>query len=129
MRRRLHFHAKEFLEDTLRYFGRICTYIVCKLLSDGSMHVYDKYFRHSYLPTRNPADARKHETNLPLTNAASAESDDVTRNSYSGFVVLRKVPNSSCPNDGWWQCTVASLKMVNVFGTLSVPCLQFTHVS
>jgi hypothetical protein len=42
--------------------------------------------------TRNPADARKHETNLLLTKAASAESDDVTRNSYSGFVALRKVP-------------------------------------
>jgi hypothetical protein len=41
--------------------------------------------RRPYLPTRNPADARKHETNLQLTKAASAESDDVTRNSYSGF--------------------------------------------
>jgi hypothetical protein len=51
-----------------------------------------KDFRRSYLPTRNPADARKHETNLSLTKAASAEGDDVTRNSYSGFVALRKVP-------------------------------------
>jgi hypothetical protein len=40
------------------------------------------------LPTRNPADARKHETNLPLTKAASAESDDVTRNSHSGLLTV-----------------------------------------
>jgi hypothetical protein len=44
------------------------------------------------LPTGNPADAHKHETNLPLTKTASAESDDVARNSYSEFVALRKVP-------------------------------------
>jgi hypothetical protein len=36
--------------------------------------------RHSYLPTRNSANARKHETNMLLTKAASAESDDDTRN-------------------------------------------------
>jgi hypothetical protein len=51
-----------------------------------------KNFRHSYLPTRNPGDARNHETNLLLTKATSAESDDVTRNTYSGFVALRKDP-------------------------------------
>jgi hypothetical protein len=37
--RKLHFHAKEFLGDTLRNFGRVCTYIFCKLLFDGSMHL------------------------------------------------------------------------------------------
>jgi hypothetical protein len=41
------------------------------------LEAFKKDFRRSYLPTRNPADARKHETNLPLTKAASAESDDV----------------------------------------------------
>jgi hypothetical protein len=39
---RLHFHAKEFLEHTLRDFGRVCTYIFLQIVfvgRDGSMHV------------------------------------------------------------------------------------------
>jgi hypothetical protein len=59
---------------------------------DETLEAFKKYFRRSYLPTRNPADASKHEMNPPLTKAASAEHNDVTCNSDSGFFALRKVP-------------------------------------
>jgi hypothetical protein len=89
---------------------------ICEMSNLMTLEAFKKDFRRSYLPTRNPADARRHGTNLPLMKAASAESDDITR-------IRSTVKGPYCSSFPWCYTSreILILFDVNIQNDITVP--------